>query len=47
MGAEYGFDKMNEVNQFLHSDNYLVDTFYTDMFGYDITWNWNDFLKRM
>lgn len=48
MGAEYGLDKMNEVNQFLHlhPDNYLVDTFYTDMFGYNTTWNWNAFLKR-
>lgn len=29
-----------------HADDYLVDTGYTDQFGYNATWNWNAFLLR-
>lgn len=29
-----------------HATEYLVDTRYTDQFGYNATWNWNGFLVR-
>ena len=38
--------KYLEVKRFAIDRGYLVDTFYTDMFGYNATWNPNGFLSK-
>ncbi|XP_068751307.1 rhamnosyl O-methyltransferase-like [Montipora capricornis] len=45
----FGPKKLNELKNFLsgRSQTYMVDQRYTDMFGYNATWNMNGFLKRM
>ncbi|XP_068751305.1 rhamnosyl O-methyltransferase-like [Montipora capricornis] len=45
----FGPKKLNELKTFLsgRSQRYMVDQRYTDMFGYNATWNTNGFLKRM
>lgn len=30
-----------------HKDSLFVDSNYTDNFGYNVSWNWNSFLKRL
>jgi cephalosporin hydroxylase len=30
-----------------HEDEYLVDTYYLDMYGYNVSKNWNSILKRV
>lgn len=47
--ADWGDWKWREVQAFLasHASEYLVDRYYTDFFGYNGTWNWNGFLRRM
>ena len=46
---EWGDWKWNEIRGFFAGcgDAYLVDRYYTDFFGYNATWNWNGFLKKM
>jgi cephalosporin hydroxylase len=41
--------KHREFERFMneHLDALFVDTNYTDNFGYNATWNWNSFLKRL
>jgi cephalosporin hydroxylase len=45
----WGLAKMNEIRQFLqtYEDHYAIDSYYTDFFGYNSTWNWNGFIKRL
>ena len=47
--TEWGDWKWNEIREFFAGcdDAYLVDRYYTDFFGYNVTWNWNGFLKKM
>ena len=41
--------KMNELRKFMEQNEgkYLVDTFFTDFYGYNATYNWNGFIKRV
>ena len=42
---EYGNTKLDMVKSFTDLyPNFLVDTYYTDMFGYNSTWQWNSIL---
>lgn len=45
----YGMEKLNALQTFMasHGAAYRVDTYYTDMFGYNGTWNWNGFIKKI
>ncbi len=45
----FGTAKLEELTRFLqtHRHAYAVDTYYTDFFGYNATWNWNSYLRRM
>ena len=40
---------INILKQFLsdYSHYYAVDSFYTDFFGYNGTWNWHGYIRRM
>lgn len=44
-----GPDKLNALRGFLqqYKDWYAVDSFYTDFFGYNGTWNWHGFIRKM
>ena len=44
-----GFVKLNAWKSLLgkYGDMYAVDTFFTDMFGYNSSVNWESFVKRM
>ncbi len=46
---EWGEWKWQEIQQFFaaHEAAYRVDRYFTDFFGYNATWNWNGFVKRM
>lgn len=46
---EWGDWKWNEIQEFFdgHEAAYRVDRYYTDFFGYNATWNWNGFVKRV
>lgn len=46
---EWGDWKWQEIQEFFaaHASDYRVDRYFTDFFGYNGTWNWNGFLKRM
>jgi cephalosporin hydroxylase len=46
---EWGDWKRKAVESFFadHGDDYRVDRYYTDFFGYNGTWNWNGFVRRM
>jgi cephalosporin hydroxylase len=46
---EWGDWKGREMNQFFakHDSAYRVDRYYTDFFGYNATWNWNGYVKRI
>lgn len=48
-GGEWGDWKWQEIRDFFadHAEQYQVDRYYTDFFGYNATWNWNGFVKRM
>jgi len=48
-GQEWGDWKWREIQQFFaaHDSDYRVDRYFTDFFGYNGTWNWNGFLKRI
>ena len=41
--------KLDILKKFLinHADQYCVDAFFTDMFGYNASWNWHGYIKRM
>lgn len=45
---EQGAKKMDSLRDWLkdHKDDYLVDTYYQDMYGYNGSKNWNSILKR-
>ncbi|XP_078375369.1 rhamnosyl O-methyltransferase-like [Oculina patagonica] len=47
--TEKGPAKLNELKKFLmdRSGRYHVDQRYTDLFGYNATWNMNGYLKRI
>jgi cephalosporin hydroxylase len=46
---EWGDWKWRDVRAFFaeHEAAYRVDRYYTDFFGYNATWNWNGFVKRV
>jgi cephalosporin hydroxylase len=46
---EWGDWKWRQIETFFatHGDAYRVDRYYTDFFGYNGTWNWNGFVRRM
>ncbi|MGB5634454.1 MAG: CmcI family methyltransferase [Waterburya sp.] len=46
--VEKGNQKLDDLTNWLrsHEDEYLVDTHYQDMFGYNVSKNWNSILKR-
>lgn len=48
-GKEWGDWKWEEIKRFFfeREDRYQVDRYYTDFFGYNATWNWNGFVKRL
>lgn len=48
-GAPVGTKKLEEVKNFLKQfeEHYAVDSFFTDLFGYNGTWHWHGFIKRM
>ena len=43
-----GLLKMDELRQWLikHQDEYMVDSYYQDMYGYNASKNWNSILKK-
>ena len=45
----WGEGKLNELRDFMrtYGADYRVDIYYTDMFGYNGTWNWNGYLRKM
>jgi len=46
--APIGPEKLNMLKTFVkENDCYLVDSFFTDFYGYNCTRNWHGFLKRM
>ena len=50
--AEYkeaGTTLLDAVRTFLtkHKKDFAVDSYFTDFFGYNGTWNWNGFIRRM
>ena len=46
---EIGTQKLEELRSFLkeHEDYYAVDSFYTDFYGYNGSWFWHGYIKRM
>ncbi|MGD1698716.1 CmcI family methyltransferase [Dapis sp. BLCC M229] len=44
----HGRQKMSDLRSWLlnHEDEYLIDTHYQDMYGYNVSKNWNSILKR-
>ena len=44
-----GTDKLEELKAFLHKydDLYAVDSFFTDFYGYNCSWMWHGFIRRM
>ena len=44
-----GSGKLNMLKTFVKEcdHQYLVDSFFTDFYGYNCTWNWHGFLKKM
>ena len=50
-GVPVGANKLEEVQNFLREYevhyHYAVDSFFTDLFGYNGTWHWHGFIKRM
>jgi cephalosporin hydroxylase len=47
--AQWGDWKWQAVEAFFveHGAAYRVDRYYTDFFGYNATWNWNGFVRRV
>lgn len=48
-GKAWGDWKSTEIQEFFreHEADYRVDCYYADFFGYNATWNWNGFVKRI
>ena len=48
-GEEDGMRKMENLRGWLmdHREDYVVDTYYQDMYGYNVSKNWNSILKRV
>lgn len=46
---DWGDWKFKEIQEFFnkYTDAYRVDRYFTDFFGYNGTWNWNGFVKRV
>lgn len=47
--ASWGPGKLNALKKFLRSSvgqNFKVDSFFTDLYGYNCTWHWHGFLKK-
>jgi len=46
---KWGDWKWHEIRGFFdaHADQYMLDRYYTDFFGYNATWNWNGFFKKV
>ena len=44
-----GIRKHDDLKQWLinHPDEYLIDTLYLDLFGYNCSKNWNSVLKKV
>ena len=44
-----GTTDLESVKKFLsdYNDHYSVDSFYTDLFGYNGVWNWHGFIRKM
>ena len=44
-----GTNKLEELKAFLckYDDFYAVDSFYTDFYGYNCSWMWHGFIRRM
>ena len=42
-------EMLTELRSFLneYKDWYSVDSFFTDFFGYNATWHWHGFIRRM
>ncbi|NEO39822.1 MAG: cephalosporin hydroxylase [Moorea sp. SIOASIH] len=47
--VEEGARKLKDLRDWLknHEDDYLIDTYYQDMYGYNGSKNWNSILKRV
>ena len=45
----FGPEKLKDLRSFLteYKDWYAVDSFFTDFFGYNATWNWHGFIRKM
>ena len=45
----WGYNKLHTLKKFMnkYSDFYCVDSYLTDMFGYNATNNWNGYIRRM
>ena len=41
------YDKYQEMKEFVTSHNYLVDTFYCDLWGHNGSWNVNSYLTKI
>jgi cephalosporin hydroxylase len=46
---EWGEWKWNEIREFFEAfdADYRVDRYFTDFFGYNATWNWNGYFRRV
>ena len=46
---DWGDWKWREIQAFFaeHEADYRIDRYYVDFFGYNATWNWNGFVKRV
>lgn len=47
--SRWGKHKLNLLKKFLQSpvgQNFKVDSFFTDLYGYNCTWNWHGFLRK-
>ena len=46
---ENGTIKLEKLKKFLqtYKEHYAVDSFFTDLYGYNGTWHWHGFVKRM
>ncbi|MBD2139721.1 cephalosporin hydroxylase [Anabaena sp. FACHB-1237] len=44
-----GYQKMNNLRQWLmsHQEEYMIDSYYQDMYGYNASKNWNSILKKV
>ena len=45
----WGYDKLHTLKEFMtkYEDFYYVDSYLTDLFGYNATNNWNGYVRRM